>query len=177
MPEKIGIASVMGDIFKSPYYVVLAVIVAFIYYYLIIYLVQVDNSGAFLITIPSYLIYALVFASSILLTVSVYSIRKAFNATKSGLGGGVLSAISTFFSALIFSCGCTAPLLNIVLGLFALNIGTIVSLRNFLASYQALIVSAIIVIDVVFIFYQLSKLTKTCALDKGKIVSLKVKLK
>lgn len=135
----------------SPPYIALNIAIAVIYYFVFVYLIRLQNYGILLITVPHYLIYALVATSSVMFTIGVYAIRHSL---RRGMGASS-STVGTFmalFAGFISGCGCSAPLLYGVTA-FGLSIAEVSVASAFIAKYSVAIISAIIAVNVLLILY------------------------
>jgi hypothetical protein len=134
--------------------------VFFVVYYAIFYLFITDsNFGYFLLTIPFYLLVLLVLASSSLATVAVSYLR--LSRRKSTLPGIVQSPIGIGLGALVASCACSLPLLGPALLFIGLNAVEVSGVISFFASYQETILQAIIILDLVSIYYYLRLISRS----------------
>ncbi|MGC8648951.1 MAG: hypothetical protein ACP5UN_01890 [Candidatus Micrarchaeia archaeon] len=138
------------DIYKRPIYIVMNIIFVIAYYYLFFFIVKFQNSFLF-ITIPIWLVYSLILSSSILITISIYSLLNSGFSFSNG-SMGLASALTTFISSVVVGCGCTAP---IIFSLAALGLSSLqlVALNSFFASNQLLIVVSMLIINLLFIIY------------------------
>ncbi len=129
-------------------------------YYAVFYLFITDsNFGYFLLTIPFYLLVLLVLASSSLATVAVSYLR--LSRRRSTLPGIAQSPIGIALGALVASCSCSLPLLGPALLFIGLNAVEVSGLISFFASYQDAIIEAIIVLDVLSIYYYLRLISRS----------------
>jgi hypothetical protein len=142
------------DIYKKPKYIAINVIFAIVYYYFFFFIVKFQNLFLF-IAIPLWLVYSLILSSSILITLSIYSLlNSGFSFTKGSIG--LVSALTTFIGSLVVGCSCTAPIL---FSLAALGFSSLqlIALDNFFTSNQFLIVLAMLIINLLFIIYYASR--------------------
>ena len=145
-----GIGRSFVAVYK-PIYIGINVVVAAAYYVVFTYLIRLQNYGILLITVPHYLIYALVITSSMLFTLGVYAIRASFK-NRLGASASAVGTFMTFFAGFISGCGCTAPLLYGITA-FGLSIAEVSVAGAFIAEYSVEIILAIIVINVLLILY------------------------
>ena len=134
--------------------------VFFLAYYATFYVFITDsNFGFFFLTIPYYLLVILVLASSSLATVAVSYLR--LSRRKATLPGMAQSPIGVALGALVASCSCSLPLLGPALLFIGLNAVEVSGVISFFASYQINIIEAIIVVDLVSIYYYLRLISRS----------------
>jgi len=134
--------------------------VFFVVYYLVFYTaILYSNFGYFLLTIPFYLLALLVLASSSLATVAVSYLR--LTRRKSTLSGMAQSPIGVALGAFVASCSCSLPLLAPALYFIGLNALEVSGIISFFASYQEAIIEAIVVLDVLSIYYYLRLISRS----------------
>lgn len=154
-----NIAYSIRRIYSKPLYIAVNVAIAIFYYYLFDLIVKVQNHGVLLlISVPQYMIYALIATSSIMLTLAIYSIRNTrANAAKVSSSG--FSAFAAVFGGLVSGCGCSAPLM---FGLFSIFLGATeaVYLDTFVSDNSIAIMAILISINVVLTLYYLNKFAK-----------------
>lgn len=158
--KKLGRAKVFKQIFTSPLYILLTIVALIAYYWLFKFLIVSSNDGFFFITVPIYLIYALIISASLLLSTSVYAVSKSIKAKYAAAEGGALSILTSSVGGLIVGCSCYAPILSSML--YAIGFGTIQvsSAISFLGVYQAWFVVVIVAANLIFIYYQLGRITR-----------------
>jgi hypothetical protein len=123
------------------------------YYALFYEVIVYSNSGYFLLTVPSYLLVLLVLTSSCSATVAVSYLR--ISRRKRSIPGVVESPIGVALGAFVASCSCTLPLLTPMLYFIGLNAIEVSGILSFLASYQTTIFEAIVVLNLLSIYYYL----------------------
>jgi hypothetical protein len=155
--KNIGVA--LRTVYK-PTYIIINIIVAIIYYFLITELVRYQNKGILLLTAPTPLIYALVISASIMFTLGIYAIKNTLR-SKRQASASAIGTITTLFTSIITGCGCSAPLLYSITAL-GLSISEVSSLEVFLVKYTIPIISIMLAINVLLILYYLNKISKTC---------------
>jgi len=134
--------------------------VFFAAYYLLFYeLIVHSNSGYFLLAIPFSLLVLFVLASSALATVAVSYLRLSLR--RRSLPGIAESPIGVVVGAFVASCSCNLPLLAPVMYFVGLNSLEVSGVISFLAAYQQTIVEAIVVIDVLSIYYYLRQISRS----------------
>jgi hypothetical protein len=159
-----GIFKTLREMYSIKY-LLLNVLMAVAYYYLIAYLLSVQQDGIPVTTVPVFLIYALAIVSSVTLTIAIYSISNTRRNSAKASATSV-SAITTFFCGVVSGCGCQAAILFNVL---AIGFGTgEATLINTIATENAtLIFGALILINFFVIGYYLNKLSKPyCKIKK-----------
>ncbi len=145
----------------KPRYMALNVIAVLAYYVLYKILVNIRlGLNAPLVLVPDYIVYILIFTSSILLTLAIYTYKNR----KAKMAGSRATAASgtatTFAGGFVASCGCTPSL---TLGVFTtfLSASSAYALNNFISVNQIPLFSAIIAINIVMIGYYVNKLSKS----------------
>ncbi len=129
-------------------------------YYLVFYSVIVyANVGFFLLTVPSYLLALLVLTSSCSATLAVSYLTVARR--RGSLLGVAQSPTGVALGALVASCSCTIPLLAPALYFIGLNALEVSGVISFLASYQTAILYAIILFNLLSIYYYLRLLSRS----------------
>ena len=129
-------------------------------YFLLFYAVIVySNFGLFLLTIPFYLLALLVLASSASATVAMSYLR--ISRRRRSIPGVAQSPIGVALGALVASCSCSLPLLAPTLYFIGLNAVEVSGVISFLASYQAAIFEAIIVFNLLSIYYYLKLISRS----------------
>ena len=143
----------------SSWMTVLTNIVFFVAYYLIFYAaILYSNFGYFLLTIPFYLLALLVLVSSSLATVAVSYLR--LSRRKRTFTGMAQSPIGVALGAFVASCSCSLPLIAPALYFIGLNALEVSGIVSFFASYQEAIIEAIVVLDIVSIYYYLRLISR-----------------
>ncbi len=129
-------------------------------YYLFFYeTITRSNAGLFFLVIPYYLFVLLVLASSLLATVALsylWGSRKARSLT-----GVAQSPIGVAIGAIAASCSCSIPLLGPALYFIGLNSLEVSGAISFFASYQQEIIGAIVVLDLVSVYYYLRLISRS----------------
>ncbi|MCL5239632.1 MAG: hypothetical protein M1286_04160 [Candidatus Marsarchaeota archaeon] len=159
-------ARAFAQIFASPFYIAVVVAAIAVYYELFHYLIVSSNDGIFLVTVPLYLIYALIFTASLLFATSVFAVGKSVKARYAGAEGGVLSAFTSSIGGLVVGCSCYAPIFSSVL--YAIGFGTlqVSSAISFLGAYQSWFVVVFIAANLIFIYYQLGRIIRIGGMPK-----------
>lgn len=158
------IAKSLKDIYTIKY-ATFNIAIAVAYYYLITYLLSIQQHGIPITSVPVYLIYLLSIVSSVTLTIALYS---AGNTRKNSakISATSVSAATTLFGGVISGCGCQAAILFNVL---AIGVGSgEATLINTIVSENAPVVFfALIVLNLSVIAYYLQKLSKpACRIKK-----------
>lgn len=161
---------ILREILTSPAYLILLIIFGVLYYFFIKYIVTVSSQGIFLVTIPTYLLYVLSASSALLLTVSAYSIHLSYKYSFLGIEDGAASAVTTFIGGLVTSCGCSAPLLAVILYGIGVNAIGVSSAMTFIAVNQYWFLGVVVLANLVLMYYSLGKVSSGCTITtKGKI--------
>ncbi len=162
------IASSLKRIY-GPKYIFINVAALVIYYYVFNFLIGIQEHGAVIVVLPPYLIYLLLFTSSIAMTIGIYAVGNSINneAKYSSTSVGTATAV---LGTIIGGCNCTAPLL---FGLTAIGINSIAitSLINFISAYEILIFEVMSAVNIVISVYYLDKLSNPGCMLKKKAVS------
>ncbi|MGD0728914.1 MAG: hypothetical protein ABR981_02455 [Candidatus Micrarchaeaceae archaeon] len=139
-------------------YLLLNGVIAIAYYFVIHYLLSIQQQGILVTSVPVYLIYLLSLVSSIAFTIAIYSITNTtHNSAK--FSATSVSAVTAVAGGILSGCGCQAAILFNVL---AISIGTgEATLINTVAAENApLIFVAMIILNLFVIIYYLEKLSK-----------------
>ncbi len=152
-----GIIEAIREIYK-PFYIAINLILFVAFYFLFNYLIGLQQYGLPSIIVPSYLIYALVATSSILITIAAYSIRNAVRQS-SKVSTGALGTATAIIGAIVGGCGCAAPFL-FGLTTFGISSVFVVGLDNFLSASAVPIFALMIAINLFAIVYNTKKLSR-----------------
>ncbi|MDE1871539.1 MAG: hypothetical protein KGI06_04870 [Candidatus Micrarchaeota archaeon] len=150
----------------GPKYIAANVAIAVAYYYLIEYLLSVQQRGIPVTSVPVYLIYALVITSSITFTIAIYSISNT-RKNYARVSASSVSAITAVAGGILSGCGCQAAILFNVL---SISIGTgEATMINTIASENApIIFGAMIIINLFVSGYYLEKLSSdSCKIKRA----------
>ncbi len=152
-----NIISTFRFIYK-PKYMTLNIFLAVVYYLGFLYLAYVQGGNAIMTSLPAYAIFFLIATSSILMTVSIYSILNATKDKPKASSGAVSIGTVVIGSGL---CGCTTTLIPSVA--LAVGAGTSVAfaLSSLIKNYSPEIISALIIVNVLIIAYSINKLSKS----------------
>ena len=163
-----NIITSIKNIYGKPFYLIFNIIIAIVYYFIFDFLIRYQNYGILLIETPVYLLYLMIISSSILFTISIYSIKNSKkNAAK--VSGSTVSAVVVLFGSVVGGCGCSAPIIY-SLSILGLDLSTTSSLAYFLNYYILDIFYFMIIITVICIFYYLNKLSTTkCVIKKNRV--------
>ncbi len=158
--KKLRRASVLKQIFTSPLYILITIAALVAYYELFTFLIVSSNEGIFFVTVPIYLIYALIFSASLLMSTSIYAVSQSIKAKYAGAEGGVLSVFTSSIGGLVVGCSCYAPIFSSLL--YAVGFGTlqVSSAISFLGVYQTWFVAVFIAANLIFIYHQLGRITR-----------------
>jgi hypothetical protein len=154
------------EIYK-PKYIVLNAAIAVAYYYLIEYLLSIQQRGIPITSVPIYLIYILVLTSSITFTIAIYSITNT-QRNNAKVSATSASVATTFVGGILAGCGCQAAILFNVLTI-ALGTGEATLINNVATENAPLLFGAMIIINLFVIGYYLEKLSNPkCKIRKSK---------
>lgn len=138
-------------------------------YYLFFYeLIVRANFGYFLLTIPLWLLVLFVLASSTLATVAVSYLRISLQRRR-GIPGIAGSPVGVVVGAFVASCACNLPLVAPLLYFIGLNSLEVSGVISFLAAYQQAIVEAIVLINLVSIYYYLRQISRSGPVRKRSV--------
>ncbi len=152
---------------RHPRYIALNAAAAVAYYLLFTFLIRYQNYGIFLLSVPWYLVYAMIFTASMLLTISVYSVRNT-RRNRAEFTASTASAATLVIAGVLGGCGCSESL---VFGLAALGISSssLFSADAILVSVSVQISAALLAVNVLILLYYLNKLSKpSCAIRQGR---------
>ncbi len=150
---------ILKDIFSKPLYLAILVVAGFLYYFLLYTIIKMSSfHGIIILTAPLYMFYLLVATSAVLITISIYGIRKRI-AIKDATAGGVVSVVMPSVGGLVAGCGCSAPLLSSLLIPVLGSIGA-ESFISYLSAYNIYIFGVLVLINLIIIYYQLNLLSK-----------------
>jgi predicted Co/Zn/Cd cation transporter (cation efflux family) len=163
-----NLAGTLRDIYR-PRYMLFNVAAAVAYYLAIAYLNAIQNSGVSLfLGIPVIEVYALAITSSVMLTVSIYSIRNTIrNSVK--VSGSTLSVATAAVGGLFCGCGCAASFL--FTGLVGIGFGaaSVFAVTDTISIYKVDFIALLIGINLFATIYYLNRLSKpSCRIRKGK---------
>ncbi len=147
----------LREIFVSPLYVAIAAIGVIAYYYLFRYLILSSNSGVFLLTVPIYLVYALVVTSGVLLATSIHNLKTHMQLSSASVEEGLASAITPLIGGAIASCGCQFSVLASFLYLFGIGSVQATSIVLLLNAYQLQLMVVFIIVNLLLLYYGLGK--------------------
>lgn len=146
----------------NPRYIALNLIAALVYYGLYKLLINIKlGLNAPLVLVPDYIVYILIFTSSVLLTFAVYVSKNRKRSSKiEGRAAVASGTVTTFAGGLVAVCGCTPSL---TLGLFVtfLSVPSAYALNNFISVNQIPLFFAVIAINLIMITYYVNKLSKS----------------
>ncbi len=156
--------------YSKPIAIILTVLFVFLYYFLFYNILEYSSgTGVILVTTPIYLIYALVVTSAILLYISVYTIRLSVFNIVNNIPSGV-SVVTAVAGGVIASCECQIPLLSVVLYSLGFNSLSVSNVLSFVGAYQTVIITLLFLLNLIFIYYSLGRLSSTCRIKNGRII-------
>ncbi len=168
--QKRGRVNAAKAIFLRPRFALFALAAGMLYYALFQFVAGIGSHGIFLITLPEYAVAAASAASAVLLTIAVYTTYNAGRqeVKKGAVGGGVVSAVSTFIGGMVAGCGCSAPLLGTLLYAVGINVFGVSSAINYIGKYQMPIIGIVILIDVLLSYYYLGVSAVRCRVNRSR---------
>ena len=144
-------------IVTKPIYLAVLIVAAIIYYYVFYYLITSSNYGLFLLTIPVYLLYALVITSALLLTIAVSSIHGGIKYGRA-ITGSVSGSIILLAGGTIASCACTVPIFVSLLYILGATVADVTLINFYISTYQLYILGALILANLALIYHYLGRL-------------------
>jgi hypothetical protein len=149
----------------TPKYAAFNIAVAVVYYYLITFILSVQQHGIPVTPVPLYLIYALAAVSSVTLTIAAYSISNT-RKNKAKISATSVSAATALAGGVISGCGCQAAILFNVLAL-GLGGGEATLINTIVSENAPMIFGALIAANLLVTVYYLNKLSKpSCRIRK-----------
>jgi thiol:disulfide interchange protein len=159
--EQDGALMNVGKTFKSiyakPAYIAFNMAAALAYYYLISYLLAVQQKGIPVTAVPVYLIYFLAATSSVTLTIAVYSIGNT-RRNQARISATSVSAASAFAGGIISGCSCQAAILFNALA-FVAGAGEATLVNTIIGENAPIIFAAMIVLNLFLAVYYLERLS------------------
>lgn len=156
-----------GPVLRESKYAMLCLIIFTVYYLVFRYLITSSNDGLVLITIPSYLVFALIGSASILLTLSVHSFFLILpHNRKNGVPSGIFSSFSVFIGGIAAGCACQAPILYGFLYFVGLNSLEASGLVTSFADHEVAIIEAMVAINMILIVLFSRRIQKNCKLNQ-----------
>jgi len=160
-----NILNTLKGIYGKPKYIALNLGIAVAYYFIIEYLLSIQQKGIPITSIPIYLIYALVVTTSITFTIAIYSIANT-RKNNARFSASSVSAVSTVAGGVLAGCGCQAAILFNVLA-FGVGTGEATLINTIVSENAPLIVGAMLIINLFVIGYYLDKLSNPkCKIKK-----------
>jgi hypothetical protein len=162
----LNIINTLKKIYR-PRYIFVNFLSLIAYYFLIKYLIILQNKGMFFSLIPIYLIYILVITSSILFTISIYSIFNTRN-KKTNISASLAGTLTAVGGGIVSSCGCSTSL--VLLGLTSLGVSAteLFGINNIISSIAIPIFALMILINTIIIIYYFNKLNNPLCILKDK---------
>jgi hypothetical protein len=154
----------LRDIYK-PKYIALNIAIAVAYYFVIKYLLSIQQQGIPITSVPVYLVYLLVATSSVTFTIAIYSITNT-RRNNAKVSASSVSAVTTLAGGVLAGCSCQAAILFNVL---AISVGTgEATLINTIVGEKAPLIFGIMIILNIFVAgYYIEKLSHPkCRLKK-----------
>jgi hypothetical protein len=149
----------------KPKYIILNIAVAVVYYFILQYLLSVQQQGIPFSSVPLYLIYILVATSSVTLTIAIYSLGNT-RKNDAKISATSASAITAVAGGIFAGCGCQAAILFNVLA-FGIGAGQATLIDTIATENAPYIFLAMIAINLFVTGYYLNKLSKaSCKIKK-----------
>lgn len=142
----------------QPKYIALNVAIAVAYYYLIKYLLSIQQKGIPITSVPFYLVYILVVTSSVTFTIAIYSISNT-RRNKARYSATSVSAATAVAGGVLAGCGCQAAILFNVLAV-SVGAGEATLVNTIITENAPLLFGAMIIINLFVIGYYIEKLSK-----------------
>ena len=141
----------------KPKYVALNLALAVLYYFIIEYLLSLQQNGVPISSVPGYLIYVLAISSSISFTLAIYSVSNT-RRNLAKYSASSISAATTLMGGILAGCGCQAAILFNALVIFV-GTGEATRVNTIATENSIFIYLAMIIINLFVIVYYLQKLS------------------
>ncbi len=162
-----GRIAILREILLSPILLLFFSIFSAVYFLVIKYFITVSSYGIFLSSVPVPLLYLLSITSSFVLTIGVYSVKISVRYGKMGAEEGAASAATVLLGSLITSCGCSAPVLGIILYFLGANAIIVGNAISFIASNQYWLLGIIFMLNLMLSYYSLGRLSSVCTIGRS----------
>jgi hypothetical protein len=149
-------AKSLKSIYK-PKYIALNIAIAVAYYFVIKYLLSIQQDGIPITTVPVYLIYLLVITSSITFTIAIYSISNT-RRNHAKISATSVSAVTTFAGGVLSGCSCQAAILFNVLA-FSVGSGEATLVNTIVGENAPILFGIMIILNIFVAGYYLEKLS------------------
>ena len=144
-------------IFTKPAYLIFLIIAIIVYYWAFSYIIANSNYGLFLVTVPAYAIYLLVFTSAVLASISVYTIASRIK-HGNGISYGISGSATLLAGGTIASCACQIPVFVSFLYLVGATAVDVTFVTFYINSLQIYLMAALIAANLVLIYHYLGKM-------------------
>ena len=161
-----GRIAILREILLSPFLLLFFAIFSFAYFLVIKYFITVSSYGIFLSSVPVPLLYVLSITSSFVLTISAYSVKISLKYGKMGAEEGAASMATVLIGSLITSCGCSAPVLGIVLYFLGANAILVGNAISFISANQYWLLGTILALNLLLSNYSLGRLSSLCTINR-----------
>ncbi len=158
MSKPISRLRVLYIIFRHPTYLISTAISSAVFYYIFYTLITMSNEGAYLLLIPTFLVYLLMAMSGMMFSISLYIMARSLLTRSSRLQGGVAGVLLPSVGGLIASCGCSFSVLASILIFLGINTFDAVGLVSAISAYQLPLMVFLIAMDAAMIYYYTGKL-------------------
>jgi hypothetical protein len=146
-------------------YAAFNIAVAVAYYYVITYILSIQQHGIPITSVPVYLIYLLSIISSVTMTIALYSVSNT-RKNSAKISATSVSAATTVFGGIVSGCGCQTAILFNVLAI-GLGGGEATLINTIVSENAPIVFGALIAINLSVIVYYLQKLSKpACRIKK-----------
>ncbi len=153
MQEFSSMALTLKQIYK-PKYIILSLFLLAAYYAIFLYLAYIQGGNAIMVVAPWYVIFGLIFSSSILMTIAIYSVRNT-RQNNAKASGTATSAGSVILGSGL--CGCTTTLLPSVALFLGASTTTAYAISGFVRNYSVYIFTVSIIVNLIVIGYYLNE--------------------
>lgn len=152
-----NIYKTLKEVYK-PLYIALNVVFAVLYFFLIQYLLSIQQDGIPVTSVPIYLVYLLAIISSITLTVAVYSIKNT-RRNNAKISATAVSASTAVFGGVVSGCGCQAAILFNVIAVSA-GAGEATLINTLIAENAPVVFAGMIILNLFVVTYYLERLSR-----------------
>ncbi len=163
-----GRFDILRKVFTSPVFVAIAILGVIGYYFLFHWLITSSNSGLFDVTVPIYLVYALVLSSGALLAVSAYVAHAELKRLRADVEVGMLSFLTPAIGGAVASCGCQFSVFASILYFLGFGVVQTTNIVLSIYSFQVPLIVAFIALNLAFMYYSLGRGVRACAVPKRR---------
>ena len=147
----------LAKLYTAPIFLA-ALVAGSLAYYLLLNWIIYSESTAILITVPTYIVYLLVFTSANLLAISAYRVMSVLSTRMLATADSLASAATTVVGSVVIGCACQAPILAELL--YALGMGSIYvsSVIVSVNSLQTPIMLSLVALNLLLFYHSFSAL-------------------